>query len=95
MSASALIPSLDSGFQKYMSDIKAYPVLTIEEENSLAEALVNHQSKEAAHKLITSHLRLVVAIAFKYKGYGLPIIDLVAEGNIGLMQAVKKLDHRK
>ena len=92
---SLYIPAAEDGFQKYLAEVKLFPLLTLEEEIELANDLRENHSKSAAHRLITSHLRLVVAIASKYKGYGLPIVDLVAEGNIGLMQAVKKFDPDK
>lgn len=92
---SLYIPVAEDGFQKYLAEVKLFPLLTPEEEIALANDLRENHSKSAAHRLITSHLRLVVAIASKYKGYGLPIVDLVAEGNIGLMQAVKKFDPDK
>ena len=94
-SPSLFLPAAEDGFQKYLAEIKLFPLLTQEEEQELAYDLRDNHSKEAAHRLITSHLRLVVAIASKYKGYGLPIVDLVAEGNIGLMQAVKKFNPEK
>lgn len=83
------------GLQKYISDIRKFPILTADEELALALQWRDFHNKDSAHKLVTSHLRLVVAAAHKYKGYGLPILDLIAEGNIGLMQAVKKFDPDK
>jgi len=92
---SNIIISPDSGLTKYVSEIRKFPVLSAEEEYMLAKRFQTHADKEAAHKLVTSHLRLVVKIAYGYKNYGLPIPELVAEGNIGLMQAVKKFDPEK
>ena len=85
------ISSLDS-FDQYMRTIKAFPVLTAEEEYNLATKLRKENDLEAAKNLIVSHLRLVVSIARGYAGYGLPQSDLIQEGNIGLMKAVKRFD---
>jgi RNA polymerase sigma-32 factor len=85
------ISSLDS-FDQYMRTIKAFPLLSAEEEYDLATRLKNNHDLEAAQKLIVSHLRLVVSIARGYVGYGLPQSDLIQEGNIGLMKAVKRFD---
>ncbi len=85
------ISSLDS-FDQYMRAIKAFPVLTAEEEYEYASRLKKHNDLEAAQKLIVSHLRLVASIARGYMGYGLPQSDLIQEGNIGLMKAVKRFD---
>lgn len=82
----------DRGLNGYLQKIRAFPVLTKEEEVELAERLRDKGDLQAAHRLVTSHLRLVAKIAFKFKNYGLPISDLIAEGNIGLMTAVKKFD---
>ncbi len=76
----------------YMKSIKKYPMLKPEEEAALAQDWYDNKNTESAHKLVTSHLRLVAKIAFGYRGYGLPTTDLIAEGNIGLMQAVKKFE---
>lgn len=94
MKKNTLIP-LTNDLSSYVTEIKKFPLLTSEEEFMLAKRLQLHGDKEAAHKLITSHLRLVVKIAYGYKNYGLPVPELVAEGNIGLMQAVKKFDPDK
>jgi RNA polymerase sigma-32 factor len=88
-----LVP--DTGLNKYVTEIRKFPVLSPEEEYMLAKRYITHADKEAAHRLVTSHLRLVVKIAYGYKNYGLPMPELVAEGNIGLMQAVKKFDPEK
>ncbi len=79
----------------YMQEIKKFPMLTAEEEYMLAKRYKEHGDSEAAHKLVTSHLRLVAKIAMGYRGYGLPITDLISEGNVGIMQAVKKFDPEK
>lgn len=91
----ALALSLDRGMVKYINQIRTFPMLTAEEEFMLAKRYLACEDKEAAHKLVTSHLRLVVKLAYSYKNYGLPITELVSEGNIGLMQAVKKYDPDK
>ena len=84
--------SSDSGLSRYLNEIKAFPILTAEEEFMLAERYLKHDDNKAAHKLVTSHLRLVAKIAMQYRGYGLPVADLISEGNIGLMKAVKKFE---
>merc|ERR1712093_649842 len=90
MSVSLLSPENNLG--RYLDQIKKFPMLKAEEEYSLAKDWLENQDTKAAHKLVTSHLRLVAKIAMGYRGYGLPIVDLVAEGNIGMMHAVKKFD---
>jgi len=95
MTNHSLTISPENGLSKYINEIKRFPVLEAEEEYMLAKRYVEHEDREAAHKLVTSHLRLVVKLAYGYKNYGLPIPELVAEGNIGLMQAVKKFDPEK
>ena len=84
--------SLDGGLSSYLHEIKKFPMLEKEKEFMLAKRLVEHNDTEAAHILVTSHLRLVAKIALGYRFYGLPVSDLIAEGNIGLMRAVKKFD---
>ena len=82
----------DRGLSVYMNEIKKFPLLEKEEEFMLAKRLVAHDDTDAAHKLVTSHLRLVAKIAMGYRFYGLPVADLISEGNVGLMRAVKKFD---
>lgn len=84
--------SLEDGFSGYLREVWKFPMLTADEEYMLAHRYQDHDDTEAAHKLVTSHLRLVAKIAFGYRGYGLPMADLVAEGNTGLMRAVQKFD---
>jgi len=76
----------------YLNEISKFPMLPFEEEQALAYSWRDEQNVEAAHKLVTSHLRLVVKVAMGYRGYGLPVAELIAEGNIGMMQAVKRFD---
>jgi len=85
----------DNGLSVYLQAIKKFPMLTPDEEYMLAKRLVEHEDRVAAHKLVTSHLRLVAKIAMGYRYYGLPVSDLISEGNIGLMRAVKKFDPEK
>jgi RNA polymerase sigma-32 factor len=95
--APGTIPALNSeeGLNRYLAEIKKFPILTAEEEYMLAKRFEEHQDPEAAAKLVTSHLRLVAKIAMGYRGYGLPIGEVISEGNIGLMQAVKKFEPDK
>ena len=93
-SNSALIVS-GSGLSRYLEDIKKFPMLSLEEEYSLAKAWVEEGCRSSAHKLVTSHLRLAAKIAMGYRGYGLPISEVVSEANVGLMQAVKRFDPEK
>ncbi len=90
----ATIPALNSeeGLNRYLAEIRKFPILTAEEEYMLAKRFEEHQDTDAAAKLVTSHLRLVAKIAMGYRGYGLPVSELIAEGNIGLMQGVKKFE---
>ena len=87
--------SSEGSLALYLQEIKKFPILTAEEEYMLAKRYKEHDDSDAAHKLVTSHLRLVAKIAMGYRGYGLPITDLISEGNVGIMQAVKKFDPEK
>ena len=88
------VPALggEQSLNRYLSEIKKYPVLTAEQEYMLAKRYEEHEDPEAAAQLVTSHLRLVAKIAMGYRGYGLPVSDLISEGNVGLMQGVKKFE---
>ncbi len=90
-----IVPTLDGGLSQYLQEIRKFPMLDPEEEFMLAKRWQEHRDQEAAHKLITSHLRLVAKIAMGYRGYGLPVAELIGEGNIGMMQAVKRFDPDK
>jgi len=85
----------EGGLNRYMQDIRKFPMLEAEEEYMLAKAWVERQDSAAAHKMVTSHLRLAAKIAMGYRGYGLPQAEVVSEANVGLMQAVKKFDPEK
>ena len=87
--------ALDGGLSNYLTQIKKFPMLSAEDEYMLAKNWQDRGNLKAAQKLITSHLRLVAKIAMGYRGYGLPVSELVSEGNLGLMQAVKKFDPEK
>src|SRR6188508_2955340 len=82
----------EAGLNRYLSEIKKFPILSPEEEYMLAKRWREHGDTEAAAKLVNSHLRLVAKIAMGYRGYGLPVSELISEGNIGLMQGVKKFE---
>ncbi|MDV6330579.1 MULTISPECIES: RNA polymerase sigma factor RpoH [unclassified Asticcacaulis] len=84
--------SPDGGLNRYLSEIRKFPMLAKDEEFMLAKRWAEHQDPKAAHRLVTSHLRLVAKIAMGYRGYGLPVGEVISEGNVGLMQAVKKFD---
>ena len=91
------LPALsgDIGLKNYLEEIKKFPMLSADEEYTLANRWQVHKDTDAAHQLVTSHLRLVAKIAMGYRGYGLPITDIISEGNIGLMQAAQKFDPEK
>ena len=93
----ATLPSIsaDGSLKRYLSEISQFPILRKEEEYTLAKNWIEHEDIDSAHTLVTSHLRLVAKIALGYRGYGLPISDLISEGNIGLMKAVKRFDPDK
>jgi len=90
----ATIPALggEASLNRYLAEIKKFPILTPEQEYMLAKRFEEHGDTDAAHQLVTSHLRLVAKIAMGYRGYGLPVSELISEGNIGLMQGVKKFE---
>ncbi len=88
-------PSPEQGLNRYMQDIRKFPMLEPEQEYMLAKRWVDHQDSGAAHQMVTSHLRLAAKIAMGYRGYGLPQAEVISEANVGLMQAVKKFDPEK
>ena len=85
----------EGGLSRYLTEIRKFPMLARDEEFMLAQRWKEHEDPEAAHKMVTSHLRLVAKIAMGYRGYGLPIGEVISEGNVGLMQAVKKFEPDK
>ncbi len=89
------VPSPEQGLNRYLQEIRKFPMLEPEEEYMLAKRWAEHQDTEAAHKLVTSHLRLAAKIAMGYRGYGLPQAEVISEANVGLMQAVKRFDPEK
>jgi RNA polymerase sigma-32 factor len=97
MAQAASLPVLtaESGLARYLEEIRRFPMLEPHEEYMLAKRWREHGDREAAHKLVTSHLRLVAKIAMGYRGYGLPISEVISEGNVGLMQAVKRFEPDK
>ena len=97
MAHAASVPVLtaESGLTRYLEEIRRFPMLEPQEEYMLAKSWREHGDREAAHKLVTSHLRLVAKIAMGYRGYGLPIAEVISEGNVGLMQAVKRFEPEK
>ncbi len=95
MAAALPVISADSGLARYLTEIRRFPMLAPEEEYMLAKRWREHGDRDAAQKLVTSHLRLVAKIAMGYRGYGLPVGEVVSEGNIGLMQAVKRFEPEK
>jgi RNA polymerase sigma-32 factor len=92
--ATSTMPALsgDTGLAQYLTEIRKFPILEPQKEYMLAKRFREHDDSKAAHQLVTSHLRLVAKIAMKYRGYGLPIGEVVSEGNVGLMQAVKRFE---
>jgi RNA polymerase sigma-32 factor len=94
MSNTANIPALtpEGNLQRYLDEIRSFPMLEPDQEYMLARSWREHNDREAAHQLVTSHLRLVAKIAMGYRGYGLPVAELISEGNVGMMQAVKRFD---
>ena len=95
MAASLPIIAGELGLARYLQEIKRFPMLEPQQEYMLAKRWREHGDREAAHKLVTSHLRLVAKIAMGYRGYGLPIGEVISEGNVGLMQAVKRFEPDK
>jgi len=89
------VMSPEGGLSRYLTEIRKFPMLTKDEEFMLAKRWKEHEDPQAAHRLVTSHLRLVAKIAMGYRGYGLPIGEVISEGNVGLMQAVKKFEPDK
>src|SRR5262252_123921 len=93
MAATRALPVVgEGGLGRYLSEIRKFPLLDPQEEYMLAKRWREHEDAEAAHRMVTSHLRLVAKIAMGYRGYGLPISEVISEGNVGLMQAVKRFD---
>jgi RNA polymerase sigma-32 factor len=97
MARAAALPLLtaESGLTRYLEEIRRFPMLEPQDEFMLAKRWREHGDRDAAHKLVTSHLRLVAKIAMGYRGYGLPISEVISEGNVGLMQAVKRFEPEK
>src|SRR5215475_9525074 len=89
------VMSPDGGLSRYLAEIRKFPMLAKDEEFMLAKRWQEHEDPDAAHQMVTSHLRLVAKIAMGYRGYGLPVSEIVSEGNVGLMQAVKRFDPDK
>jgi RNA polymerase sigma-32 factor len=97
MARAAALPGLtaETGLSRYLEEIRRFPMLEPHEEYMLAKSWREHGDRDAAHRLVTSHLRLVAKIAMGYRGYGLPISEVISEGNVGLMQAVKRFEPEK
>jgi RNA polymerase sigma-32 factor len=92
MAAAVINVAPEGNLTRYLQEIRKFPMLTPEEELALSHRWRDHEDLDAAHKLVTSHLRLVAKIAMGYRGYGLPVGELISEGNVGMMQAVKRFD---
>ena len=92
MASLPIVPTEGTGLARYLDEIRRFPMLEHGEEYMLAKRWREHEDVQAAHKLVTSHLRLVAKIAMGYRGYGLPMYEIISEGNVGLMQAVKRFD---
>ena len=97
MARSAAMPMItaEGGLSRYLEEIRRFPMLEPQQEYMLAKSWREHGDRDAAHQLVTSHLRLVAKIAMGYRGYGLPISEVISEGNVGLMQAVKRFEPDK
>ena len=95
MAAALPVIAGESGLSRYLAEIKRFPMLEPQQEYMLAKRWREHDDRDAAHKLVTSHLRLVAKIAMGYRGYGLPIGEVISEGNVGLMQAVRRFEPDK
>src|SRR6187397_3485514 len=97
MARATALPVLsgETGLSRYLEEIRRFPMLEPQEEYMLAKSWREHGDRDAAHRLVTSHLRLVAKIAMGYRGYGLPISEVISEGNVGLMQAVKRFEPEK
>src|SRR2546426_5349854 len=97
MARTATLPVLngESGLSRYLAEIRKFPMLEPQQEYMFAKRWREHDDRDAAHHLVTSHLRLVAKIAMGYRGYGLPIAEVISEGNVGLMQAVKRFEPEK
>src|SRR6187431_393394 len=97
MARATALPVLsgETGLSRYLEEIRKFPMLEPQEEYMLAKSWREHGDRDAAHRLITSHLRLVAKIAMGYRGYGLPISEVISEGNVGLMHAVKRFEPDK
>src|ERR1041384_8418858 len=94
MARALMLPRVGSegGLSRYLEEIRKFPMLEPDEEFMLAKRWREHGDTDAAHRLVTSHLRLVAKIAMGYRGYGLPVSELISEGNVGMMQAVKRFE---
>src|SRR5260370_25790163 len=97
MARTAALPILtaESGLTRYLEETRRFPMLEPQDEYMLAQRWREHGDRDAAHKLVTSHLRLVAKVAMGYRGYGLPISEVISEGNVGLMQAIKRFEPEK